>query len=258
MHPILFHFFGFPIPTFGVIVALAFMVSLFWIYQRAKSAGENLDLYMEFAPWLMISAIIGARLFYILFFPQEFFADPLGVLLGQGGLVWYGGMIGVILAALTFTHFKKLNLFHLGDIVAPPAALGLAIGRIGCLMAGCCYGAPCHAPWAIHYPAGHPTFPHAVHPAPLYESGLTVIVALILALIYKRQQFPGQTMSAFMIGYGIVRFVLEYIRGDRLVWLQSLNLSASQIISLCGIIAGIVLWLCLERNHCFNKRIHDN
>jgi phosphatidylglycerol:prolipoprotein diacylglycerol transferase len=247
MHPILFQFSGLTLYSFGLIVAIAFLVGTLWIAVRARRIGEDANLYLEGMLWFIIAAIAGARLFYIFFFPQEFLADPVRVLFSQGGLVWYGGMAGVSLAVILFTRLKKLSLWRFADVMTPPAAIGLAIGRIGCLMAGCCYGGPCDLPWAIHYPAGHETHPAGVHPAPLYESLALVLVTLMLARVDKHKRFDGETTWFFFILYGIVRFLLEYVRGDRLVWIEALNLSASQVISLAGIALGAGMLFYLSR-----------
>jgi phosphatidylglycerol---prolipoprotein diacylglyceryl transferase len=178
-----------------------------------------------------------------------FFNDPLGSLLSQGGLVWYGGVIGVLLASLIFARVKKMTMGHFGDIVAPAAALGLAIGRVGCLLAGCCYGAVCDLPWAIQYPHTHETHGLPVHPVPLYETGLMLLVTFWLLKMDKTKPFEGFTLWWFFILASLVRFGLEYLRGDRLVWslewAQGLNLSASQVVSIGGMVLGaaMLLWL---------------
>lgn len=248
MHPVLFEVFGFKVYSFGLMVALAFLTGFAVMLYRARQTGENVEDYMESTIWLIIAGIGGARLFYFLFFPQAFLADPVGSLLSQGGLVWYGGMIGVTAAAILFTRLKRIRIWRYGDNIIPGAAIGLAIGRIGCLLAGCCYGGPCRLPWAIHYPHDHVTGGAAVHPSPLYETVLLLMVFGFLLWIDKRKPFEGFTTWIFFVLYGIVRFVLEYFRGDRLVWIDTLNLSASQVISLVSIGAGLLmLWLINRR-----------
>ncbi len=249
MYPVLFEFFGLKLYSFGLIVALAALVAILWMIRRARQAGENEEQYLEIAFWLIISGFVGARLFYFIFFPEHFLADPLGALLSQGGLVWYGGMIAVTLTVIFYTRLKGINLWKFGDVFVPTAALALAIGRIGCLMAGCCYGAVCEVPWAIHYPHGHETGGLPVHPTPLYESFALLVVTGLLLRIDKRKPFNGLTTWMFFIIYGVVRFVIEYYRGDRLVWLESFNLSASQLISLGGILLGVVMILILRTKH---------
>lgn len=243
MHPVLFEIFGLKIYAYGIIIAIAFFVGFLLIGRRARQHGQNPEDYLEALIWFIISGIGGARLFYFFWYPDLFFTDPIGSLLSQGGLVWYGGVIGVLLASLIYSRIKKIDWFLFGDIVAPSAALGLAIGRIGCLMAGCCYGAPCHLPWAIQYPVHHETLGIPVHPAPLYETGLMLTVCLLLLRLDTKKPFLGFTIASFFILAGLVRFGLEYIRGERLIWLTTLNISASQAISLLGILFGVFLLL---------------
>jgi phosphatidylglycerol---prolipoprotein diacylglyceryl transferase len=243
MHPLLFQVFGIKIYSYGLMVGLAFLIGFVLITWRAKQAGENADHYLEAAIWFIIAGIGGARLFYFLWFPKVFFNDPIGSTLSSGGLVWYGGVIGVLAAILIYTRVRHIRLLTFTDIVSPAAALGLAIGRIGCLLAGCCYGSVCQLPWAIHYPANHETHGLPVHPAPLYETALMLLVAGLLLRIEKHAPFEGYLTSWFFIAAGLVRFIVEGVRGDRLIWLQwgSLDLSASQVVSLLGVALGIGL-----------------
>ncbi len=244
MHPILFDIFGLKIYAFGAMIALAFLLGFLLIAVRARQAGDKPDDYLEAGIWFIVAGIGGARLFYFLWYPHLFLQDPLGSLFSQGGLVWYGGVIGVFLAALVYTRIKQISLGRFCDVVAPAAALGLAIGRIGCLLSGCCFGAPCDLPWAIQYPHNHETHGFPVHPAPLYETILMLLVMGVLLKLDRCKPFDGFTTAWFFILAGLVRFGLEYIRGDRLVWLEALNLSASQVMSIIGIIAGLfTLWI---------------
>jgi phosphatidylglycerol:prolipoprotein diacylglycerol transferase len=241
MYPLLFEIFGVKIYSYGVLVALAFVAGFALIAMRAKKAGDRVDDYLEAIIWFIVAGIGGARLFYFIWFPEAFFRDPIGSLLSKGGLVWYGGVIGAFIASVIYTRIKRINLNHFGDIVAPAAALGLAIGRIGCLLAGCCYGAPCDLPWAIRYPHTHETMGLPVHPAPLYETALMLLVMGLLIKLDKNKPFEGYTLWWFVILAGVVRFALEFIRGDQLVWSQDLHISASQWVSVGGILLGTLM-----------------
>lgn len=241
MHPILLEVFGLKVYSYGVLVALAFLSGIVLMVYRAQKAGDNPDTYLEASVWFIIAGIVGARLFYFLWYPQVLLADPVGALFSQGGLVWYGGVIAVLIAALLYAIIKKISLFRFMDIIAPSAALGLAIGRIGCLFSGCCFGSACALPWAVHYPAGHETHGLPVHPVQLYETGLMLVAMFLLLYLDRKKSFDGVTTGWFFILAGLVRFVLEYIRGDRLVWIAALDLSASQMISIGGILLGIMM-----------------
>jgi phosphatidylglycerol---prolipoprotein diacylglyceryl transferase len=249
VYPILFQCWGFTLPSFGLVLAIAFLSGFFWTLRRARQLGESPDLLMEIYCWVIVAALVGARLFYLLFFPQVFLADPLRVLFNQGGLVWYGGMIGVVCMLLAYTTWRRLNFWKLADIITLPAGLGLAIGRIGCVLAGCCYGAVCHLPWAIHYPLSHVTTGMPVHPVQLYETLSLLVLTVWLNHSDKLAPYRGRTTCLFFICYGLIRFLLEYVRGDRLVWLSQLNLSASQLISLGFVALGLVIWRSLHKRY---------
>jgi len=245
MHPILFQFQLFQmditIPTFGVLMALAFLLGGGWFIQRGGAAGFSKTKLLDALPWVIVASIVGARVFYLLFFPDQFWQDPIGVAFGRGGLVWYGGVVAAIGITAIICRQYHIPFWQWMDWLVPPAALGLAIGRVGCFFAGCCYGGPCTLPWAITYPPGHETYPHAVHPAPLYES----LGALILAgtLVWVENRFKptiGVVALYGIIGYALLRFGLEYLRADRLVWFEPLNLSASQVIGLVIILFAAV------------------
>jgi phosphatidylglycerol---prolipoprotein diacylglyceryl transferase len=244
MHPVLFEIFGFKVYSYGVLVALAFLAGFALMVYRARKAGDNPDHYLEATIWFIIAGIGGARLFYFLWYPHLLWTDPLGTL-SAGGLVWYGGVIGVAVAVILYTRIKKLPLFHFSDIMIPSCALGLAIGRIGCLLAGCCYGAHTDVPWAIHYPHTHETMGLPVHPAPLYETALMLLVLGILLKMDKHKPFAGFTTWWFFIMAGIVRFGLEYVRGDRLIPVEGFAFSNSQIVSIIGILIGIAMLVFL-------------
>lgn len=254
MYPILFEIFGLRVYSYGAMVALAFLLGIALMVLRARQAGDNPDDYMEASVWFIITGIVGARLFYFFWYPQVFLANPIGAMLSQGGLVWYGGVIAVLLTVLLYTRLKKISMNHFGDVMAPSAALGLAIGRIGCLLSGCCFGSACHLPWAVHYPMRHETHGLAVHPVPLYETALMLIVVGLLFKLDKNKPFEGFTTWWFFILAGFVRFALEYIRGDRLVWNESLGLSASQVISLAGVALGVGMLLILATQQGAKKR----
>lgn len=247
MHPILFEFFGFPFYGFGLMLALAFVLGLFWMIKRAAraemgSGGMDSGKILDTFAWVLISSIVGARLFFILFFPDAFWADPLGVMFSTGGLVWYGGMLGAIVCVWVLSKLWQFSALQFLDLLSPPAALGLALGRIGCFLAGCCYGAPTQLPIAVHFPLDHETHGVGVLPVQLFESGLMFLGALLLGQLPLDQTGRGKATAGFLMLYGLVRFAMESLRGDRLVWLPDFNLSASQCISLIGFVAGVVLW----------------
>ncbi len=159
---------GLPIRGYGVMIMLAVIAAVSLAAWRAKRWGLDPDLIFSLAFWMLVPGIIGARAFYVIEYWSDYwrwYTDPnggLGPFLGEvinvakGGLVVYGAFFGGVAGLLLFVRRERLPLLALADLIAPSLALGLAIGRIGCLMNGCCYGAVCDYPWAVTFPAGRP------------------------------------------------------------------------------------------------------
>ena len=162
---------------YGILVAFGFVVGL-WAASRRGSRRQILpDTIMDLGPWLLLGAIAGARVFYVIsYWPEDFAGHPFYevFMIQHGGLVYYGGLIGASLACIIFARLKKLRLWNLADVLAPSIALGSFFGRWGCLMNGCCYGQPTTLPWGIQFPKDHATYPDYVHPTEIYDALLNL------------------------------------------------------------------------------------
>ncbi len=249
MHPILFRVGDFPIYTYGLTMAVGFLIAFGWIFWEAKRLGENLDHYYNICMICLVGGIIGARVLHVIVTWEEY-ADSLWSIfnLRSGGLVWYGGMIMVIVAIWGYTKWKGMKFYRVADILAGPMLAGLAVGRIGCLMAGCCYGKPSNLPWAIRYPDNPMLSPDIagklVHPSPVYELIACLIIAAISAYLLRHKTKDGQgTWTAFML-YSVVRFILEFWRGDAVRgFIIPGVLSTSQAIGIfVALLAAVMLW----------------
>ncbi len=240
MHPVFLHLGPITLYSYGLLVALAFLTGSLWAMARARQAGENADLYLQGIFWMMLLGFIGARVLYVIYFPQFYLTHPLSILLDRGGLVWYGGLVSAVAAFIVYARIKNINIFKFGDILAIPAALGLAIGRIGCFMSGCCYGKPTMLPWGVQFPVGHETYPLHVHPTELYESAALLVLMVLLLRLERHSKISGMTLSLFFVGYGIIRFLIEYLRGDVVYWIGH-YLTASQVFSVFGILVGLAI-----------------
>lgn len=210
---------GLTLHWYGVLVALGFIAALWTASRRGLLAGLSAEKVADSGPWLIIGAIVGARIVYVVQYWDESFAghpDKLKEIFAiwKGGLVFYGGLMGSSLACVIFAFKNKIPLWRLSDVLAPSIALGHAFGRIGCLMNGCCYGRECTLPWAIHFPAGHKTYPLGVHPTQVYESLLNFALYAGLAWFFRRRKFDGQIFASYLIGYAFVRSTVELFRGD--------------------------------------------
>lgn len=255
MYPVLFKVGDFVVYTYGLTMALGFIVAFGWVFHEARRRGENLDDYYNICLIGLIGGIVGARALYVIVNFREFDGSLLRMVnLREGGLVWYGGLLTVALLMWVYTRIKKLSFYHITDILSAPVAAGLGVGRIGCLMSGCCYGCKTNLPWGIRYPYD-PHDPHSillpeelrgikVHPSPVYEMSAVFAIAGVLAYLNRRKTADGQPTWAFFLLYGSARFVLEYFRGDvsRGIVFGGL-FSVSQFISLIMIIfSAIMLW----------------
>ena len=219
MYPVLFKIGPIQVYSYGVMLALAFLVVAFLARRRAFSLGMNGDDILDLCIWLIVSGVIGGRILFILLNLDYYRDNPIEtVMLWRGGLVWYGGLIAAIIAAIIFLTAKKMPVLKTGDLMMPYVALGQSIGRIGCFLNGCCYGK-----------AGHPT--------QLYESAAMFVVFLILR---RRVPGNGRTFFLYLIMYSAFRFFIEFLRGDNPAVLM--NLTVFQIMSIIILAISVILW----------------
>jgi phosphatidylglycerol---prolipoprotein diacylglyceryl transferase len=212
------------IHTFGVLLAAAYLAALGWLVRGAKREGLNADAMMSLGGWAIVGAIVGAKALMIMRSLPDYLATPselwsLSLLTSAGD--FYGGFIGGVVASIMFFwRHPRLPFWPSADLCAPAIALGQAIGRIGCLMAGDDYGRASSVPWAVVF-----TDPEAariggvplhvpVHPVQLYESIVCLAIFVFLVRLGRRKRFDGQVILAYTMLYAMARFVLEYFRGD--------------------------------------------
>ncbi len=252
MHPIAFQFGALTVTWYGILVAGGFLVALWAASRRAPYGGLTPESILDLGPWLIIGAIVGARLLYVItFWREQFASQPLTevFMVWRGGLVFYGGFIGATLGTVLFALVKKIPVWKLGDTVAPSIPLGYAFGRIGCLLNGCCFGSHCTLPWAIHFPPAVGADPGGVHPTQIYDAIWGVLLFVFLARLYRRKSFDGQVFVSFMFGYAALRFLSEFTRGDypaNQLFFGG-RLTPAQVVSLGIFAVGAVLWRLLPR-----------
>src|SRR5580704_17004743 len=185
------------------MMALAFFAGLWTATRRARLANVSGDAITDVTLWLMLGSFIGASIVYVTtYWKQEFADQPFSevFMIQHGGLVYYGGLIGAIVASIIYLRWKKLPVWKIADILAPSIALGSVFGRIGCLLNGCCYGRACSLPWPIRFPADHETHGQPVHPTEIYDALLNLILYLALAWLFRRKKFDGQIFALYLIG----------------------------------------------------------
>ena len=250
MHPVLFEISGWPVYSYGVLLAAAYLAGLQMAVVRARRAGLDAAKVMDFGIYLIIAALVGAKLMLVVVDFSYFRQNPRELLsLARAGGVFYGGLIAAVLVGLWLVRKYKLPVWTTGDLMAPGIALGHVIGRMGCLLAGCCYGRPTNVPWAITFkdpaaainvgtPLGIP-----LHPTQLYDAGAELIILAILLATEKRgNKFPGRTFWGYLVLYAISRFIIEFFRGDDRGMAFNV-ISTSQIVSAAIVPLGLfMLW----------------
>lgn len=252
MYPVLFKIGPLTVHTYGLLLAIAFLSAIGLAVRRAKREGLDSQKIFDLCFYLVLGAIIGSRILFVVLNYRFYLDNPLQILkLWEGGLVYYGGMLGTLVVGIWYMRRHKLPLWKLADIMAPSVALGQAIGRLGCFMAGCCYGRQTDVAWAVTFsninclaPIGIP-----LHPAQLYSSALALVVFLLLLLIYRYRKFMGQVFWSYVVLYSINRFILEFWRSDErgFINLFTYTLSTSQLISCLAFIGGITMLLVLKK-----------
>lgn len=236
MLPVLYKCPFFTVYTYGVFVALAFLVSSFLLMKEARQKKLNENTIYDLCIFLLISGIISARLFYVFLNWGEFKTDLIEIaMLQHGGLVWFGGLVGAAAFGFVFMVLKKIPLFSTLDLFAPYVILGQAIGRIGCFFNGCCYGR--ESEWGIYFPVHHAT----LFPAQLLDCLTLIIVFLVLRSMRARR--AGEIFSYYLMLASLQRFLMEYARNDPRPFY--FNLSIFQWISIGLFFCGSVLYLIL-------------
>jgi len=239
-----------PVHWFGLLVAAAFLVGLWTASRRASRDGIPPEKISDAGVWLILGTILGARGLYVLSYWKEHFAGKPWTdifMVQQGGLVYYGGLAGATLAGILYIRRQRLPLWKFADAIAPSIALGYFVGRFGCLMNGCCFGRPTSLPWAIHFPADHPTLGADVHPVQIYDALLNLGFYFFLAWLHRRKKFDGQVFAAYLIGYAVLRSVAELFRGDYPVRYLGGVVTPAQLVGAGILVAGLVLFWKLPR-----------
>jgi phosphatidylglycerol:prolipoprotein diacylglycerol transferase len=221
MFPQIFHIGTFFLPTYGTLVAAAFLVSLWLVNRLSRSAALDADAVMNLGIYTAIAGMVGAKLMMILLDAGYYIENP-GELFTwttlQAGGIFYGGFLAALATAFVYLRRHKLPGLATADVFAPAVALGHAIGRLGCFTAGCCWGAECHLPWAVTFsnpeaerltgvPLGIP-----LHPTQLYEALGEAVIFTVLYRRFAKPHRPGAIIGLYLLLYSTVRFLVEFVR----------------------------------------------
>jgi len=252
MYPVLFRIGPFALHTYGVFIAMAFLSAIALALREARRVGEDPNKILDLCFYLLVSAIVGSRLLYVLVNWSTFKDDPLEIIrIWHGGLIFYGGFIAALITGLWYVKRKGLPLLKSVDILAPSVAFGQFVGRIGCFFAGCCYGKTCDLPWAVTFTNLESLAPKGVplHPSQLYSSLNALLIFFVLVALRRIKGFEGQIFFTYVFLYGVTRSVLEHFRGDDRGMFFGGMVSTSQLIGLIMAVIAIVIMIVLRRRN---------
>jgi phosphatidylglycerol:prolipoprotein diacylglycerol transferase len=253
MHPILFEIAGFPVYTYGVMLAAAYLLGLQFALVRSRKLGLDPNRVMDLGIWVIVSALAGAKLLLLVVERDryQFNLTEIVSLLRSAG-VFYGGLILAVAVAMWYMWRHRMPVWTVSDAFAPGIAIGHVVGRLGCFFAGCCFGRETSVPWAVtfrsEYAAANVGTPINVplHPTQLYEAGAELLILGVLLRLEKRGgHFAGRTFWGYMLLYGVSRFIIEFYRGDSRGVISLF--STSQFVSLLLVPLSIVMLIVLAR-----------
>lgn len=246
----LFYIGRFSVHGYGLMIGIGFILALFLGEYRAKKKGMKEEAIIDLAIIAAVGGFLGAKILYIIVSFKEFLQNPLAVI-GSEGFVVYGGIISGVLCCMLYCKVKKLKFLDYFDIVMPEVALAQAFGRIGCFLAGCCYGRETTSRFGVVFPEGG-LAPAGVKliPTQLISSAGDFLIMIVLLLYYRKNKkdgTPGNVGFLYMLLYGVGRFLVEFLRNDNRggAWM----FSTSQWISMLIVAGGIVLYLVNKKRH---------
>jgi phosphatidylglycerol:prolipoprotein diacylglycerol transferase len=232
---------NFPISSFGVMMAIAFLVGTWITSKRMAEEGLDPDLATTLLIYIMLGGIFGSKLYYAIDVSLRSGAPFTALLFARDGITWYGGLAGGTLLGVIGCRVHRLPVKTVGDCVAMPLAVGQALGRVGCFLVGDDYGKPSTLPWAVAFPQGAPPTNETVHPTQLYETGWLLLVA---ALLWSRRRKSPFLFGEYLVANGLGRIAIESWRVNPKV---ALGLTEPQWIGLALIVTGVSLWLYYQR-----------
>jgi phosphatidylglycerol:prolipoprotein diacylglycerol transferase len=258
---------GIKIFGYGLMLFLAFLASMNLAAWRARREQLDPELIYDLSVWVFVGGLVGARIFYVV----QYWGDRIHTIadifrIWEGGIVLYGSIIGGTASFFLYRVIRPFPLFRLLDVVAPSLALGIALGRIGCFLNGCCYGDLCTLPWGVAFPHDSPPWREQVamgliaassrwslpvHPTQLYSAIDGFVLLFLLTAYYPLRRCDGAVMALLMVAYPVTRFLIEYLRNDEKVFLFGLTISQNISVLLLG--AGLLFWQFIRGPGCVRE-----
>lgn len=243
MHPELFSIGPLTLRTYGLFVAIGCITGIMIAIRLQKSAGLDSNSVLDMGFIIILSGLIGSRVLFIIINLPNYIANPLDIFkIWEGGLVFSGGLVAVLIVILFYVKKHKYNIWTIGDLWAPAASIGEGIGRLGCFCAGCCYGRPTDLPWAVTF-----TDPKTIaiqniplHPTQLYSFLSSMIIFAVLMFLHSKRKYEGQVFLWFLILHSTARLILERFRGDSRGAVFSDNLTMTQFIALVILFTAVI------------------
>ena len=252
---------GIKVFGYGAMLVLAFASSTWLAVRRTSREKLDPELVLDMAFWLFAGGLIGARLFYCVQYWGRGIDSVLDVFqLWKGGIVYYGGILGGVLA---FFLYRRVNPFPVRpylDALAPSIAVGTLFGRLGCFLNGCCFGDVCHTALGVQFPKGSPPWESEVrfglipqdalhslplHPTQIYSAVDALVLLVLMSAYYPMRRRDGEVMGVLMIAYPVTRFLIEYLRNDEGIFFAGMTIS--QTISVGLLAAAAAYWYWLSR-----------
>jgi phosphatidylglycerol:prolipoprotein diacylglycerol transferase len=209
MHPVLFNLWKYPVYSWGLSLAVAFVVGTVYAAWIGKKKGVDPDNVIDLALFVCIASIVGARLLYVMLNIRSYVDYPMSVFyMRDGGLSYFGGLGAGIGVGVLYCRRQKISIGKMADIVAPAITIGYAIVRVGCLLNGCCYGRISEVPWALAAGPGDVLR----HPTQLYAAISSVVIFFLLKAAEPKKKFEGQILWLYVGLYSVARFIVEFWR----------------------------------------------
>jgi phosphatidylglycerol---prolipoprotein diacylglyceryl transferase len=240
------------IHTYGLLAVAGIIIAFLVALDLGKTQGLSTQKIMDMGFVALFSAALGSRLFYVLMNFPHYSRYPLDALkIWQGGLVFSGGLLTAILAITWYGRRQGLSPLLIGDLWAPAASIGQAVGDLGCLAAGCCYGKPTHAPWGIVFTDPNSLAPThlALHPSQIYSSVSGAFIFLTLLLLSSKKMFTGQVFLWFLILHSFSQLFLDRFRGDYRGMFLNTPMTITQSVSLLLLTSSVVAVIVLSLLH---------